>query len=154
MSQPNYEEIRENAEKAAKTPVYIALFGQPGAGKSSLINAITGQAGLAKVGVENEATSERKDFEWNNLILSDLPGYGTAKFPAETYRTQFKIDKFDLFLCVTSGKLKEDDIAFFRELRKEKNIASLYAIRLMLNSNRGFLSASCRTRLPKILPNS
>ena len=54
------------------------------------------------------------------LILSNLPGYGTAKFPAETYRAQFQIDKFDLFLCVTSGKLKEDDIAFFRELRKER----------------------------------
>ncbi len=119
MPQSNYDEIRQNAEKAAKTPVYIALFGQPGAGKSSLINAITGQAGLSKVGVENEATDKREDFEWNGLVLSDLPGYGTAKFPAATYRAEFKIDQFDIFLCVTSGKLKEDDIAFFRELRNE-----------------------------------
>ncbi len=120
MNQSKLDEIRQNAEKAEKTPVYIALFGQPGAGKSSLINAITGQAQLAKVGVENEATDKRQDYEWNGLILSDLPGYGTAKFPADKYRAEFKIDQFDIFLCVTSGKLKEDDFAFFRELRNER----------------------------------
>jgi predicted GTPase len=109
------EAIRRKAEEADKTPVYIALFGQPGAGKSSLINAIVGQP-LAKVGVENDVTTERTDYEWNGLFLSDLPGYGTAKFPAATYLSKFEIAKFDIFLCVASGKLKDDDVSFFREL--------------------------------------
>lgn len=117
MNMPNAdaEEIRKKAEEAEKTPVYIALFGQPGAGKSSLINAIVGQQ-LAKVGVENDVTLARTDYEWNGLFLSDLPGYGTAKFPAATYLEKFEIAKFDIFLCVAAGKLKDDDISFFREL--------------------------------------
>jgi hypothetical protein len=52
---PDAEAIRKKAEETEKTHVYIALFGQPGAGKSSLINAIVGQP-LAKVGVENDVT--------------------------------------------------------------------------------------------------
>jgi GTP-binding protein EngB required for normal cell division len=71
---------------------------------------------LAKVGVENDVTTERTDYEWNGLFLSDLPGYGTAKFPAAAHREKFEITKFDIFLCVAAGKLKDDDIAFFREL--------------------------------------
>jgi predicted GTPase len=109
------EEIRKRAEQAEYVPVRIALFGQPGAGKSSLINAIVGQT-LAPVGVENDVTTERADYEWNGLYLSDLPGYGTEKFPADTYFKRFEIAKFDIFLCVAAGKLKDDDITFFREL--------------------------------------
>ena len=115
MLNPDAEAIRRKAEEANNTPVYIALFGQPGAGKSSLINAIVGQP-LAKVGVENDVTTKRMDYEWNGLFLSDLPGYGTAKFPASTYLEKFEITKFDIFLCVAAGKLKDDDVAFFREL--------------------------------------
>ncbi len=115
MLNQDAEAIRKKAEEAEITPVYIALFGQPGAGKSSLINAIVGQP-LAAIGVENDVTTERTDYEWNGLFLSDLPGYGTAKFPAATYLKKFEIAKFDIFLCVTAGKLKADDILFFREL--------------------------------------
>jgi tRNA U34 5-carboxymethylaminomethyl modifying GTPase MnmE/TrmE len=48
--------------------------------------------------------------------LSDLPGYGTSKCPAATCLLKFEIAKFDIFLCVALGKLKDDDISFFREL--------------------------------------
>lgn len=114
-SPPHVEEIRQKAEQANKVPVYIALFGQPGAGKSSLINAITGQP-LAKVGVENDVTTERTDYSWNGLFLSDLPGYGTAKFPVSEYFERFEVLQFDIFLCVFAGKLKDDDIKFFGDL--------------------------------------
>ena len=61
------EAIRKKAEEADETPVYIALFGQPGAGKSSLINAIVGRQ-LAKVGVENDITTEPENYAWNGLF--------------------------------------------------------------------------------------
>ncbi len=115
MLKQDADAIRQKAEEADKTPVYIALFGQPGAGKSSLINAIVGQP-LAKVGVENDVTTKRSDYQWNGLFLSDLPGYGTTKFPSDVYKSKFELDKFDIFLCVTAGKLKDDDVRLFKEL--------------------------------------
>lgn len=109
------EEIRRRAEASDQATVYIAIFGQPGAGKSSLVNAITGRH-LAEVGVENDITSKSIDYEWNGIFLTDLPGYGTVKFPRETYAEKFQIAKYDLFMCVTDDKLKEDDVAFFKDL--------------------------------------
>ncbi len=115
MIDPIYQEIRKKLDEMNNTTVHIALFGQPGAGKSSLINTLTGQR-LANVGVENDVTVARQDYDYNGLYLSDLPGYGTEKFPEDTYFEKFDIPKFDLFLCVTSGKLKADDVKLFKNL--------------------------------------
>jgi hypothetical protein len=115
MLNDSVEEIRKQAEASDRTTVYIAVFGQPGAGKSSLVNAIIGRP-VAKVGVENDVTGESLHYEWNKLYLTDLPGYGTVKFPKETYAEKFEIAKYDLFMCVTDDKLKEDDVEFFKDL--------------------------------------
>ncbi len=112
------EEIRNITQKLdaeMKVIVSVALFGQPGAGKSSLINKMVGK-NLAVVGVETDKTVERADYEINGIRFSDLPGYGTVKFPKETYFDKFNIMDFDLFLCVTSGKLHQADTEFFREV--------------------------------------
>ncbi len=151
MAEPNYEEIRQNAEKTSKTPVYIALFGQPGAGKSSLVNAITGKPDLVKVGVGNDETFEREDHEWNGLFLSDLPGYGTARFPADTYCEKFKTDQFDIFLCVTSGKLKEDDILFFRKLRQDRKHCIFVRNKIDAEYQPGQTDADLRARIKENL---
>jgi GTP-binding protein EngB required for normal cell division/uncharacterized protein (DUF697 family) len=97
--------------------VRLALFGQPGAGKSSLINKITGQK-LAEEGVSTDKTITANEYEWRGLHLVDLPGYGTSKFPKDTYFQDFKIDGFDLFLCVFDGKFRQADSQFFQQLKK------------------------------------
>lgn len=111
------ENLHQKIKELEDVQVSVALFGQPGAGKSSLINCLTGQ-NQAEVGNKNDITVEEKSYEWNGLYLVDLPGYGTSRFPASTYMEKFKIEKFDFFLCIFSGvRLKEDDIAFFKKLR-------------------------------------
>jgi small GTP-binding protein len=111
------QKIRRKLDEEANTTVSVALFGQPGAGKSSLINKIIGRH-VAEVGVETDKTVEAGVYEANGLQFSDLPGYGTTKFPKESYFQKFEIQKFDLFLCVTSGKLHQSDVEFFKELLK------------------------------------
>lgn len=96
--------------------VRIALFGQPGAGKSSLINSLTGRQ-LAKVGVHTDTTTDCCEYNWGQLVLADLPGYGTERFPKQTYFERFEILSFDLFLCVTANKFTESDGELFRALR-------------------------------------
>lgn len=91
------------------------MFGQPGAGKSSLINKLVG-AKVAEVGVETDKTVDAASYEHNGLCFVDLPGYGTKNFPKEGYVKRFKIEQFDLFLCVSSGKLHQADTEFFQEL--------------------------------------
>lgn len=111
------ENIRRQLEESKNTSVSVALFGQPGAGKSSLINKLVGKK-VAEVGVETDKTVEALHYESNGLKFVDLPGYGTKQFPKESYFAQFDIPAFDLFLCVTSGKLHQSDTEFFQDLKK------------------------------------
>lgn len=111
------QRMRDELERLEKTTVKVALFGQPGAGKSSLINKIVGEK-VAEAGVETDKTIKAARYEFNGLELCDLPGYGTSRFPKETFFDQFDIPSFDLFLCVTSGKFHDADSALFQELKK------------------------------------
>lgn len=109
--------IHRRLDEENRITVSVALFGQPGAGKSSLINKIIGKK-VADVGVETDKTVEAASYEAKGLHFVDLPGYGTTNFPKESYLQKFEIQKFDLFLCVTSGKLHQADSEFFQELAR------------------------------------
>ncbi|MEN9374594.1 MAG: hypothetical protein RIR79_2146 [Pseudomonadota bacterium] len=115
------EEIKAELRKQNSIKVKVALFGQPGAGKSSLINAILGKD-LAKVGVETDITTSAEEYQHNGLVFVDLPGYGTEKFPKDTYFDKFDILGYDLLLCVTSGKLHQSDTEFFKRITSDKKI--------------------------------
>jgi small GTP-binding protein len=117
-------ELRERLAKLDRVEVKVALFGQPGAGKSSLINRLTGQR-LAKVGVRTDTTTEAASYSYNGLTLVDLPGYDTKRFPRDRFFEQFKIKEFDLFLCVFAGKYTGADTAFFRELHQSGKVCLL-----------------------------
>lgn len=62
--------------------VEIAFAGRSNAGKSSLINALTGVNGLARASDTPGRTRELNFFDVNGkLTLVDMPGYGFAKAP-------------------------------------------------------------------------
>lgn len=63
----------------------VAFAGRSNAGKSSLINALTGQRGLARASTQPGRTQAINFFEYpDDLRLVDLPGYGFAKAPKAT----------------------------------------------------------------------
>jgi GTP-binding protein EngB required for normal cell division/uncharacterized protein (DUF697 family) len=109
------ERLKNLLTDQEKTRVRIALFGQPGAGKSSLINALVGKK-VATVGVRTDTTTGKAMFEHEGLEFWDLPGYGTERFPAETFWERFEIPSFDLFLCVFEDKFHSADGPFYRRL--------------------------------------
>jgi GTP-binding protein len=58
----------------------IAFAGRSNAGKSSLLNALTGQASLARVSHTPGRTRQLNFFDLDGrLLLVDLPGYGYAR---------------------------------------------------------------------------
>jgi GTP-binding protein len=59
--------------------VEIAFAGRSNAGKSSLINALTGVKGLARASNTPGRTRELNFFSLGEMTLVDLPGYGFAK---------------------------------------------------------------------------
>jgi len=118
------EIVKERLEEEKKNPIKIALFGQPGAGKSSIINAIVGER-VATVGANTDVTTEVQIIEHKGLIFVDLPGYGTSKFPQNEFFDKFDISDYDLFLNVFSGKFHDADSNFFQKIREKGKIALL-----------------------------
>lgn len=109
------QEIKEKLKNIDEENVNIVLFGQPGAGKSSLINAICGYE-ACPVGVETDTTKGPLFVEHGDVTFIDLPGYGTTAFPWQTFLDKFNPFQYDLFLCVFSDKLHAVDTKFFKLL--------------------------------------
>ena len=115
------EFLLDQLKQEQGTKLKVALFGQPGAGKSSLVNALTGQK-LAKVGVETDCTITGQDYEHHGIVFTDLPGYNTKKFPENQYLKAFDILSYDVFLCVTNNKLHGADSRLFKVLQKHNKV--------------------------------
>ena len=111
------QELRKKWEEMENTEVKIALVGQPGSGKSSLINALLGKK-LFEVGVHTDTTVVAQEEKFGDLIITDLPGYGTGRFPINEWVEEFKPEQYDLYIFVFSGKLHDSDAKLFKYLKK------------------------------------
>jgi small GTP-binding protein len=122
-------ELRSRSDKARaeldefeRTKVHVALIGETGAGKSSLINAIVGSK-VAKTGGTGETTQQAQAVpheEIDGLVFWDLPGCGTPNHPRETYiERQGLLRNFDVFVLVTDKRIRQGDEWLYRTLCKE-----------------------------------
>ncbi|MAV52247.1 MAG: YihA family ribosome biogenesis GTP-binding protein [Gammaproteobacteria bacterium] len=96
----------------ADSEAEIAFAGRSNAGKSSAINAITGQTRLARISKTPGRTQLINFFEVNaGRYLVDLPGYGFAKVPlAVKNQWQRELEKYLREREVLSGIVVLSDI--------------------------------------------
>jgi len=103
--------------------VNIAIAGRSGSGKSNFINALvrkwTGRR-PALVGVP-ATTMHCTGYEHPinpNIILWDLPGFGTFNFPSESYLEKVNADLYDVFIIMTANRLTEQDTWLGKEVQR------------------------------------
>lgn len=115
-SDQNRKNIIQQLNEWEHIPVDIAVTGSTGSGKSSLINALIGLTadddGAAHIGVV-ETTKEMRVYvhpHYKNLRFWDLPGVGSSRFPQEQYLEYIQFDRYDIFIIVFSGRLRETDL--------------------------------------------
>lgn len=94
----------------------IAFVGQPGAGKSSIINGLLGHKAAA-TGQGTDITQEAAEYSYLFNKLVDLPGYGTHMFRFADWKQQFQPEQYDVFVFVFSGKLTDDDSRILADLK-------------------------------------
>jgi predicted GTPase len=116
----NFQRLKEQLK--SRSGYKVAILGQPGAGKSSLLKKMTNEKvrPLPVIGVQTDATDWSRDSNCNllstyeNYVFADVPGYDTTSHPLDLFSSFFPFEHFDAYIFVIHGKLHSSDETIFR----------------------------------------
>ncbi|XP_056148909.1 interferon-inducible GTPase 5-like [Lampris incognitus] len=133
------QKIQEYLKQQENIPLNIAVTGDSGSGKSTFVNAFRGidnrDEGAAPTGCV-ETTMEVTPYphpSYPNVVLWDLPGIGTTKFPAEKYLKYVGFEKFDFFIIISADRFTENDVKLALAIQKMGKM--LYFVRSKIDNN-------------------
>ncbi|KAK7810325.1 hypothetical protein U0070_009359 [Myodes glareolus] len=118
--------IRDALKNIDNVPINIAVTGESGAGKSSFINALRevgdDEKNAAEVGVieTTKKITSYKHPKFENLIIWDLPGVGTLKFPPKDYLKKVEFQKYDFFIIASATRFTEHEMALAKVITMMK----------------------------------
>ncbi|XP_015271897.1 PREDICTED: interferon-inducible GTPase 5-like [Gekko japonicus] len=151
-------EIHRELSLFKNTILDIAITGELGSGKSSLVNALRGmtdsEEGAAETGV-TRTTMEAKGYphpRFPKITIWDLPGIGMPEFEPEEYLNKVNFSRFDFFIIVAAERLTANHSQLARKIQEMKK--TFYFVRskvdLSMNSERWKPNFSEKQTLEKI----
>jgi interferon gamma inducible protein 47 len=118
--------LEESLNEWKDVSIHIAVTGPTGVGKSAFINTLRGlrdddpQTGPVGVKEIMKTINSYQDKTNTNIVYWDLPGYGTSKFPRDTYLETVDFNKFDLLVITTASRFSENDCWLVTEAKDHR----------------------------------
>lgn len=113
-------------ENIDKIPLNVAVTGESGSGKSSLVNSLRGvgheEKDVAPTGVE-ETTMQRTPYKhpkFPNVTIWDLPGIGNTNFQPKDYLEKVKFGEYDFFIIVSATRFRKNDLDLAKVIKAMK----------------------------------
>nr|XP_028598323.1 interferon-inducible GTPase 5-like [Podarcis muralis] len=132
-------EVKKELEELENTELHIAITGETGSGKSSLINALRGlkaeDDGAAPVGV-TVTTLDSKSYPHPNypkMKFWDLPGIGSPDFSPDSYLKKVDFPRYDFFIIVGSERFRSNHIDLAQAIQKMEK--KCYFVRSKVDSD-------------------
>jgi GTP-binding protein len=118
----------------------IALVGRSNVGKSSLLNALVGRPGLARVSGSPGKTTLLNFYRMPGLYLVDLPGYGFAR-ASKSAREQY----YRLITSYLRSRTTLAGIVWLIDIRHDPSKEDRQMQELLVESGRPVLAAFTKT---------
>jgi GTP-binding protein len=106
----------QKMEEVGETPIKIALIGRPNVGKSSLVNAITGE---------------------NRVMVKDMPGTTRDSIDTSFHHNSHEYILIDTAGIRRAGKIEHADIEDWSVLRSERAIGRADIVALVVDADEG-----------------
>ncbi|MGF9913316.1 GTPase domain-containing protein [Paenibacillus ehimensis] len=120
----------------------IVIIGQPGAGKSSLLDQLTDQACVPRpmIGAQTDLTNWSREImvdlvnSYKEVVFVDSPGYCTSEHSLASFVHKFPFDMFDKIVMVVSGKVRQADDVVWHSIVSRRGRSGLILVRTYSDS--------------------
>lgn len=153
-----FRHIEELTRKLREQEIHIAAFGRVGVGKSSLLNALLGQASFSTSALHGETRSENRanwrELESGHVILIDTPGIDELDGQQREKLAREVSDRADIVLMVCDADLTQLELEALTSLAKRGRTLMLVlnkADRYTLNEQQQLLQR-LRERTQGLIP--